>query len=90
MAGDIRDPEGNINVVGGHTWNMNDTEGNDNVEACAPCHGNVGRSFKDKKYYFNGNADLDGNGIAEGLQLEVHGLMEQLAVLLPMMRNGSL
>ena len=41
MAGDIRDPFGNINVVGGHTWNMNDTEGNDNVEACSPCHGDI-------------------------------------------------
>jgi hypothetical protein len=83
MAGEIRDPEGNINVVGGHTWNMNDTEGNDHVEACAPCHGNVGSSFKEKKYYLNGNADLDGNGVAEGLQIEIMGLTERLALLLP-------
>ena len=83
MAGDIRDPEGNINVVGGHTWNMNDTEGNDHVEACSPCHGNVGDSFKDKKYYLNGNADLDGDGVEEGLQIEIKNLTERLAFLLP-------
>jgi hypothetical protein len=88
MAGGKRDPLGNINVVGGHTWNMNDTEGNDHVEACSPCHGNIGSSFKDKKYYVNGNADLDGNGVAEGLQIEVHGLMEQLKELLPQDSTG--
>jgi hypothetical protein len=83
MAGEHLDPNGNVNLVGGHSWNMNDAEGNDHVEACAPCHGNIGDSFKDKKYYVNGNADLDGNGTAEGLQIEVHGLMERLALLLP-------
>jgi hypothetical protein len=83
MAGELADAEGNINLVGGHSWNMNDAEGTDFVESCAPCHGIVGESFKDKKYYLNGNADHDGNGIAEGVQLEVHGLMEQLALLLP-------
>ena len=62
---------------------MNDAEGNDNVEACADCHGDVGTSFSEKKYYVNGNADLDGNGTAEGLQNEVKGLMEELAGLLP-------
>ena len=83
MSGELADPEGNINVVGGHSWNMNDPEGNDHVEACAPCHGNVGSTFKEKKLYIDGNADLDGNGVAEGLQIEIHGMMEQLALLLP-------
>jgi len=68
---------------------MNDPEGVDHVEACQPCHGNVGDSFKVKKYYLNGNADLDGNGIAQGLQLEVHGLMGQLHDLLPHDANGN-
>ena len=70
-------------VVGGHSWNMNDAEGHDNVAACAPCHGDFGTSFKDKKYYVNGNADIDGDGIEEGLQVEVHGLWAKLAELLP-------
>jgi hypothetical protein len=89
MGGEHLDPAGNVNVVGGHTWNMNDAEGNDHVEACAPCHGNIGDSFKDKKYYINGNADLDGNGTAEGLQIEVHGIMEYLSEFLPHDENGN-
>lgn len=74
--------EGIINV-GGHTFNMNDAEGHDNVAACTPCHGTIGDSFKDKIYYVNGNGDLDGNGVTEGLQVEVKGLWNQLALLLP-------
>ena len=89
MAGELTNANGEINLVGGHSWNMNDPEGVDHVEACQPCHGNVGSSFKVKKYYVNGNADLDGNGIAEGLQLEVHGLMGQLHDLLPHDANGN-
>jgi predicted CXXCH cytochrome family protein len=58
-------------------------------QVCAPCHGTIGSSFKDKKYYINGNADLDGNGIAEGLQLEVHGIMELLHAELPQDANGN-
>ncbi|MBK7630375.1 MAG: T9SS type A sorting domain-containing protein [Ignavibacteriales bacterium] len=88
MVGEKTGLDGNPLPVGGHTFNMNDVEGNDHVEACEPCHGNVGSSFKDKKYYINGNADLDRNGIAEGLQLEVHGLMEQLSTRLPHDANG--
>ena len=83
MVGEKTDLDGNPLPFGGHTFNMNDVEGVDHVEACQPCHGNVGSSFKDKKYYINGNADLDGNGVAQGLQLEVHGLMENLGGLLP-------
>jgi len=81
--------EGHEFEVGGHSFNMNDADGNDHVEACAPCHGNVGETFKDKKYYINGNADLDGNGVAEGLQLEVHGLLEQLSEFLPHDEDGN-
>ncbi|MBU0475403.1 MAG: T9SS type A sorting domain-containing protein [Bacteroidetes bacterium] len=77
------DAEGNVVLVGGHSFNMNDAEGNDNVDACNKCHGNVGESFTNKKYYVNNNADLDGNGVVQGLQLEVHGLLGKLATLLP-------
>jgi len=89
MAGELADAEGNIILVGGHSWNMNNAEGEDHVEACQPCHGNVGESFKVKKYYLNGNADLDGNGTAKGLQVEVHGLMEQLSTFLPHDADGN-
>jgi hypothetical protein len=86
---EVADEEGNIKLVGGHSWNMNDAEGNDNVAACAPCHGDFGPSFKDKKYYINGNADLDGDGVEEGLQVEIHGLMDSLATLLPKNEEGE-
>ncbi|MFZ2865317.1 MAG: T9SS type A sorting domain-containing protein [Ignavibacteriaceae bacterium] len=69
--------------VGGHTFNMVNALGQDNVSACVDCHGNIGTDFNQKKLYINGNADLDKNGVAEGLQIEVEGLMEQLAMLLP-------
>jgi hypothetical protein len=69
--------------VGGHTFSMVNGLGEDNVEACSDCHGNVGSDFSNKKLYINGNADLDKNGIAEGLQIEIEGLLHQLAILLP-------
>ena len=69
--------------VGGHTFSMVNGLGEDNVEACTDCHGNVGTDFDQKKLYLNGSADLDKNGVAEGLQLEVEGLLHQLAMLLP-------
>ncbi|HKJ81165.1 MAG TPA: ammonia-forming cytochrome c nitrite reductase subunit c552 [Ignavibacteriaceae bacterium] len=70
--------------VGGHTLNMVDpVSGVDNVAACAPCHGTIGTEFSDKKFYVNGNADLDGDGTANGLQVEMEGLLHKLALLLP-------
>ena len=92
MAGDLANANGEINLVGGHSWNMNDAEGNDFVESCSSgsaCHGDIGSSFKDKKYYVNGNADLDGNGVAEGLQIEIEGLMEELSSFLPHDEDGN-
>ena len=84
MAGEaLVDANNNPILVGGHSFNMNDAEGNDNVEVCNNCHGNVGESFANKKYYINSNADLDGNGIAQGLQVEVRGLMDTLKAFLP-------
>jgi len=74
----VVDDLGNVSHLGGHSFNMNDPEGNDNVEACAPCHGEIGDSFTAKKYYLSGRADHDGDGVEEGLQLEVKGMMEEL------------
>ncbi|NQU27906.1 MAG: T9SS type A sorting domain-containing protein [Candidatus Marinimicrobia bacterium] len=84
MAGDLTDDAGNITHVGGHSFSMVDTDtGVDHVEACASCHGDIGESFAEKMYYFNGEADHDGDGVDEGLQEEVHGLLEEVALLLP-------
>ncbi|MCB9205949.1 MAG: T9SS type A sorting domain-containing protein [Ignavibacteriales bacterium] len=90
MAGDhVADAEGNIIHVGGHSFNMNDANGVDHVEACEPCHGNIGESFKDKKYFMNNNADHDGDGVEEGLQEEIHGMLEELASYLPQDAEGN-
>lgn len=76
--------DGSIQQFGSHSLNMVDpATGNDNVAACAPCHGTIGTKFSDKKFYVNGNADLDGDGVANGLQTEIHGLLDTLAMLLP-------
>jgi len=77
------DENDNVIMVGSHTFNVVDPDGNDNVAICEECHGNVGDSFADKKYYLNGMADHDGDRVEEGLQDEVKGLMETLASLLP-------
>jgi predicted CXXCH cytochrome family protein len=84
MAGEHAvDENGVVSPLGGHSFNMNDTEGNDHVEVCAPCHGEVGETFKVKKYFLNGNADHDGDGTEEGIQEEIHGMMEELLTYLP-------
>lgn len=82
------DPDGNIVLMGSHTFSMSH-DSVDNVQACSPCHGSIGNSFSDKKYYVNGNADLDGDGTANGLQIEVQGLLNQLKGMLPQDANGN-
>ncbi len=82
------DPYGDVILVGSHTFSMSH-DSVDNVAACSPCHGNIGNEFSDKKYYVNGNADLDGDGVANGLQIEVQGLLNQLKSHLPQDANGN-
>ncbi|NOZ03044.1 MAG: T9SS type A sorting domain-containing protein [FCB group bacterium] len=77
------DENDNVIMVGSHTFSMTQGDTLDNVAACAGCHGDIGANFSDKKYYVNGNADHDGDGVEEGLQDEVSGLLDQLAALLP-------
>ena len=76
------DDDDNVIYMGSHTFSMTqDTV--DNVAACSPCHGDIGDSFADKPFYISGVTDHDGDGVAEGLQGEVHGLLDTLAALLP-------
>jgi hypothetical protein len=82
--------EEHIPSAGGHTFSMVNALGEDNVAACEPCHGNFGTEFSDKKFYYNGNADLDGDGVAQGLQLEIQGLMDTLIAHLPPIGSGSM
>ena len=75
--------EGDLATAGMHTFSMVDSQGEDNVAACSPCHAPFGDEFGDKLFYLNGNADHDGDGTAEGLQHEVEGLLDTLYSVLP-------
>ena len=84
MAGGIwDDARDEVASSGGHSFSMVNSYGEDHVEVCEPCHGDVGTSFNEKKYFFQGNADHDGDGTEEGIQEEIHGLLEELGMLLP-------
>ncbi|MFH1009088.1 MAG: FlgD immunoglobulin-like domain containing protein [Candidatus Latescibacterota bacterium] len=85
MAGTPGTDEPGQFMVGEHTFAMrwdgdtpeDDTDDVENVGACASCHGEL-ESF-DKK----SSVDFDGDGSIEGVQTEVHGLLERLALKLP-------
>ncbi|NOY60245.1 MAG: T9SS type A sorting domain-containing protein [Calditrichaeota bacterium] len=83
MAEGHVDAEGNVIKVGSHSFSMVSPDSVDNVKVCEECHGAIGESFADKKFYVNGSADLDGDGVEKGLQEEVEGLLDKLALLLP-------
>jgi hypothetical protein len=65
--------------AGGHTWEMAWDGPNGRVEltaACTSCHGEIeGFNFR--------RLDYDGDGIVEGVQTEVRGLLDRLAIMLP-------
>jgi hypothetical protein len=82
------DSLGNVVLVGSHSFRMS-ADGVDNVAACVDCHGNFGPDFSDKRCYINGTADLDGDGVANGLQIEIEGLLNQLKALLPQDADGN-
>jgi len=74
------DAQGNITKVGGHSFNMSDpVTGLANMESCAGCHGaTFGTKFTDVKFVLYGNGDLDNNGVVQGLQDEVKGMIEKI------------
>jgi len=77
------DADHDLTTAGMHSFSMVSKKGMDNVAACKDCHGDVGTTFDEKMFYMNGMADHDGDGTDEGLQEEVHGLMDILGGLLP-------
>jgi hypothetical protein len=87
---DVHDANGNLVTAGMHSFAMVDQQGVDNVAACEQCHAPFGDNFSDKKYYLDGNADHDGNGVADGLQIEVEGLLDTLYSVLPQDSTGEL
>jgi len=65
--------------AGGHTFKLKWDSGTNVVElteACVQCHGEI-EDFNFKRQ------DFDGNGVVEGVQTEVRGLLSTLAALLP-------
>lgn len=65
----------------------------DNMEACSQCHGNTfGASFEDVNFFLNNskNSDYDGDGVMEGLQHEVEGMIERIIEKMPHKTDGSL
>ena len=75
------------NTLGEHSFSVRDDAGTpDNtsddilsIETCQNCHGSHVNSFDD----ITAGEDVDGDGTVEGVQSEVKGLMEQLALMLP-------
>ena len=51
----------------------------DNMEACSQCHGaTFGAKFADARFFMNGKADHDNDGLVEGLQEEVYGMVNKV------------
>lgn len=62
----------------------------DNMEACAQCHGSTfGTSFGDVKFFLNGSGDHDNDGVTEGLQDEVAGMIAKIMAKLPKDAKGA-
>jgi hypothetical protein len=75
--------------AGGHTfkmvWDAGTTNTDDDVaitESCQTCHGEI------DEFNFGGE-DYDRDGIVEGVQHEIHGLLEEVALLLPPVGSPS-
>jgi hypothetical protein len=87
-----------VNTVGDHTFSMTDrlTDADD-IAACNQCHAGVDPvaefdHISVVRSGFAGAGDYDGNGIVEGVQTEVDGVMTNLVgkmIATGMNRNGS-
>ncbi|HVM60977.1 MAG TPA: hypothetical protein VMV72_08925 [Verrucomicrobiae bacterium] len=74
---------GGANTAGHHTFSMSDeVSGADNVAACNQCHSSEGfgsNAVTNFDYVSVNAQDYDGNGIIEGVQTEVQGLLASLS-----------
>ena len=77
-----------VPLSGGHSFAMRTPENVANVEACSGCHGDIGEDFNEITATVDGNKDHDGDGVEEGLQEEVHGLLELIIENIPNDGNG--
>ncbi len=68
------------NTLPNHSFSMTDTTfGFKPVTVCKSCHGEI-EDFNDVRAFY----DLDRNGRIEGVQTEIHGLLDQLKARLPL------
>ena len=83
------DANKNLILSGGHSYRMSTPDGIDNMEACAQCHGSTfGTSFDQARFFYNGKGDLDGDGVTNGLQDEVKGMIAKIFSQMPKTSAG--
>lgn len=74
--------DGSNNILANHSFSMTDTLYGTGVykvtDACKSCHGEIS-DFNDIRAFY----DLDRNGTIEGVQTEIHGLLDRLKAILP-------
>jgi hypothetical protein len=71
------------NEVGEHTFKVVSDDGIENVGACMPCHNITTFDFPAKE-------DFDGDGVVEGVQTEIEGMLTLLAAALPKDEEGNI
>ena len=92
MADTPAEGEAGHNLVGGHTFSMKSDNGTpddptddiENVSACQSCHGGI------TTFDFPAKEDFDGDGIVEGVQTEINGMLAILASVLPKDEEGNI
>ena len=70
-------------MVGEHTFSMVSEDGVENVGACQSCHGDI------TTFDFPAKEDVDGDGVIEGVQTEIDGMLALLASVLPQDEEGN-
>jgi hypothetical protein len=75
-------PEGVM--VGGHTFRVVSEDGVENVGACKRCHGDI------ETFNFPAREDYDGDGVIEGVQTEIDGMLALVASALPKDEEGNI
>jgi hypothetical protein len=75
---------------GGHTFAVKSDKGEDNMEACQQCHGGTFASFADAKLYISNKGDHDNDGVVEGLQDEVKGMIAKIMAKMPKTSTGAI
>jgi hypothetical protein len=75
--------DGSANTLSNHSFSMTDTTYATGVwkpvDVCKSCHGDI-EDFDDIRAFY----DIDRNGLIEGVQTEIHGLLDALKARLPL------